>query len=663
MIRRTEYWNVSTGTVRSGATGHGESVTDVEDYLIPLDRARTAGLHGWGVAAGLRVTATAGAAGVTVTPGSAADAAGSVVVLAVGGVAVVDPGVDPDQLQNVPTVPVEAAGVAVATATAGDFLLTITWREVLGDNTLANAPALLHAPWLRMVPVTGFADVGKQVVLAGVTVDAGGKVTALITGLRRPAGVPAGKLELRIPRASSEGTALSADQGAAAELAADPNGNVVLSFSGDVPRKALTIEAATARVDLRGELSLGGLSAVSQDSGRLVLNKNKAFARGISTPGSFASSSLNVGGANGGAELGAGNLGVAGWLRVGGNTTLSGALLAVVDNTPDNTWNTAAFFKPACGPNWSHVHWGTTGDWYIRSSSAGGKVVLQDTGGTVGVATSAPAHTLDVNGSIGISGRLAMSSGDAYLRLNQGLAFPAGVHTPGVFSSVSLNVGGAYRWGNPGPGNLAVTGRVGIGAEDLRTARLTVKNDGAVHAIWAIADGDRAGIWAIGRPAGIFWGNVDIRGTLTKADNQFRIDHPLDPAGKVLCHSNVESDEMKNVYDGVAELGADGTAAVELPEWFEALNERFRYQLTPIGHAAPGLHIGTELTGNRFAIAGGEPGTKVSWQITGVRHDVYAKAHPLVVESEKDEADQGSYLFPELHGEPVSRAMGYVEPE
>ncbi|WP_370941805.1 hypothetical protein AB5J62_22110 [Amycolatopsis sp. cg5] len=660
MLRRTEYWNVSTGTVRSGATGHGESVTDVEDYLIPLDRARTSGLHGWGVAAGLRVTATVGTAGVTVLPGMAVDAAGNAVVLAPGGLAVVDPTVDPDQLQNVPTVPVEVTGVGVATA-PGDFLLTLTWREVLGDNTVANAPALLHAPWLRLVAAAGFADTGKQIVLAGVTVDADGKVATVTAGLRHPVGLPAGKVELRIPRARRDGTALTADQGAAAELAADADGNVVLSLSGDVPRKALTVEAATGRVDLFGELSFGGLPAVSPDGGRLVLNKNKAFARGISTPGSLAAGGLNVGGANGGADLGAGNLGVAGWLRVGGNTTLSNAMLAVIDNTPENTWNTAAFFKPACGPHWSHVHWGTTGDWYIRSSAAGGKVVLQDSGGRVGVGTSSPATTLDVVGTIGLNNRVAVSSGDSYLRLNQNGQFASGVHTPGVFSSTSLNVGGAFGWGNPGLGNLAVTGRACIGTEDTGLARLTVKGNGTSHAIWAIADGDRAGIWAIGRPAGIFWGNVDIRGTLTKGDNQFRIDHPLDPAGKVLCHSNVESDEMKNVYDGVAELGADGTATVALPEWFEALNERFRYQLTPIGRAAPGLHIATELTGNRFGIAGGEPGDKVSWQITGVRHDVYARAHPLVVESEKDEADRGSYLFPELHGEPVSRAMGYVE--
>jgi hypothetical protein len=44
----------------------------------------------------------------------------------------------------------------------------------------------------------------------------------------------------------------------------------------------------------------------------------------------------------------------------------------------------------------------------------------------------------------------------------------------------------------------------------------------------------------------------------------FRIDHPLDPANKYLNHSAVESPDMKNIYDGVVTLDADGEAVVEL---------------------------------------------------------------------------------------------------
>jgi hypothetical protein len=91
--------------------------------------------------------------------------------------------------------------------------------------------------------------------------------------------------------------------------------------------------------------------------------------------------------------------------------------------------------------------------------------------------------------------------------------------------------------------------------------------------------------------AGLFEGDVTVNGTLRKSSDHFVIDHPLDPAGKFLEHSVVESDEMKNVYDGVVTLDRRGSAVVRLSPWFEALNTRFRYQLTPIGGPAPNLHV------------------------------------------------------------------------
>jgi hypothetical protein len=47
------------------------------------------------------------------------------------------------------------------------------------------------------------------------------------------------------------------------------------------------------------------------------------------------------------------------------------------------------------------VHYGTTADWYIRSADSSGKVVIQDSGGSVGIGTSSPSssYKLDVNGS------------------------------------------------------------------------------------------------------------------------------------------------------------------------------------------------------------------------------------------------------------------------
>jgi hypothetical protein len=150
--------------------------------------------------------------------------------------------------------------------------------------------------------------------------------------------------------------------------------------------------------------------------------------------------------------------------------------------------------------------------------------------------------------------------------------------------------------------------------------------------------------------AGYFAGNVYVAGTLEKWANYFKIDHPLDPANKYLRHAAVESAEMKNVYDGVAVLDAAGEASVLLPNWFEALNRDFRYQLTSLGAASPELHIAHEICENRFKIAGGKPGGKVSWQVTGIRQDAIALAHPLRVEEHKPEHECGTYLHPGAHG-------------
>ena len=89
---------------------------------------------------------------------------------------------------------------------------------------------------------------------------------------------------------------------------------------------------------------------------------------------------------------------------------------------------------------------------------------------------------------------------------------------------------------------------------------------------------------------------MKITGNLEKAGGSFKIDHPLDPANKYLCHSFVESPDMKNVYDGIVVLDRKGKAEIELPDWFGALNKDFRYQLTAIGAPGPNLYIAEEIS-------------------------------------------------------------------
>ena len=149
-------------------------------------------------------------------------------------------------------------------------------------------------------------------------------------------------------------------------------------------------------------------------------------------------------------------------------------------------------------------------------------------------------------------------------------------------------------------------------------------------------------------------GNLSASGT-----KAFKIDHPLDPENKYLYHSCVESPDMMNVYNGIAQLDAQGTAVVQLPAYFEALNQDFRYQLTAVDAPGPNLYVAQKVRDNAFRIAGGAPGAEVSWQVTGIRHDKSALAHPLVPEVAKEAANRGQYLSPTAYGLPASRGIRF----
>ena len=51
----------------------------------------------------------------------------------------------------------------------------------------------------------------------------------------------------------------------------------------------------------------------------------------------------------------------------------------------------------------------------------------------------------------------------------------------------------------------------------------------------------------------------------------------------------------------------------------------------------------------------------MDWQVTGVRRDPYAEAHPLRVEMEKTEKERGYYLHPELYGQPSQRGIEWAD--
>jgi hypothetical protein len=239
------------------------------------------------------------------------------------------------------------------------------------------------------------------------------------------------------------------------------------------------------------------------------------------------------------------------------------------------------------------------------SATADNVIVLGATGANapaVGIGTSAPGHTLDVVDS-GLGGAAIFASSN--------VAYDSAI----------------YGW------NTATTG---------------VSNGG----YFTTASPSGNGVVAInqgGGNAASFYGNVQITGTLTKGGGSFKIDDPIDPAGKYLSHSFVESPDMKNIYDGNVTTDAHGYATITLPPYFEALNRDFRYQLTTFGVFSQAI-VAREIKDGKFTVRTSKPHVKVSWQVTGIRHDAWANANRIPNEEEKPANEQGKYLHPELFG-------------
>lgn len=139
--------------------------------------------------------------------------------------------------------------------------------------------------------------------------------------------------------------------------------------------------------------------------------------------------------------------------------------------------------------------------------------------------------------------------------------------------------------------------------------------------------------------AGMFLGDVQVTGTLIKSAGSFRIDHPLDPENKYLSHSFVESPDMMNIYNGNVITNDRGEATVVMPDYFEALNRDFRYQLTVVGQFAQAI-VSEKMRGNSFRIKTDKGKVEVSWQVTGVRKDKFAEENRIKVESDKPNSEK-----------------------
>jgi hypothetical protein len=284
----------------------------------------------------------------------------------------------------------------------------------------------------------------------------------------------------------------------------------------------------------------------------------------------------------------------------------------------------------------------------IGSSTTGGNGVV----GFVGDATGVVGNSITGAGVQGISG-----SGDGVV----GQSFGADGRPPGtgvLGTSDTVGVWGTSRAGVAVRGDCTNGfGMLGYSVGGFGVYGVSTNNSGVV----GHTDGtSAAGVFGESSGpgfAGFFNGDVGIAGNLFiagavfKSGGGFMVDHPLDPGNKYLRHSFVESPDMLTVHNGNVTTDADGEATVSLPDYFEALNQDFRYQLTVIGQFAQAI-VEQEIGNNQFTIKTDQPRVRVSWQVTGIRQDPWAVANRIAVEEEKTAEDKGRYLHPQLWGRP-----------
>ncbi len=234
--------------------------------------------------------------------------------------------------------------------------------------------------------------------------------------------------------------------------------------------------------------------------------------------------------------------------------------------------------------------------------------------------------------------------------------------TYGVYGqSASTDGTGVYGWATATTGDTyGVYGRTasqfgtGVHGEATATTGFTLGVYGEVSSPSSLA----IGVFGTA-PFGGSAHAVYAQGKLTASGiKSFQIDHPLRPETHFLNHFCTEAPEPLNAYSGNVTTDARGYAVVQLPDYFEAINRDFRYQLTVIGQFAQAI-VAEEIRANRFVIRTDKPHVKVSWRVEAVRNDRWVQQHGYQTEQEKPEDYRGKYLHPELYGQPKERGIFY----
>jgi hypothetical protein len=324
-----------------------------------------------------------------------------------------------------------------------------------------------------------------------------------------------------------------------------------------------------------------------------------------------------------------------------------------------------------------------------NTTNTGGAATQGNSGGGIGYgyaggagSNSSSGYTAGGGGGAGAAGNSASGSisgtgGQGYLSNISGTAtYYSGGGGGGCQTSCTAGNGGA---GGGGGGGVWSTGTAGTGGSNGGASGSCcggVGGNGGVNSggggggmgisiQLSGAGGSGIVIVSYGAPSitltqdTTVTGNASVLGTISKGSGTFVIDYPLDPKNKLLYHSFVESSDVKNIYDGIVQLDGDGSAIVTLPDYFLALNKDFRYLATPIGQSMSNLFISSEVHRKFWIfgqiilkVSGGVSNGKVSWQVTGIRHDPFILANPIIPVVDKGPGqlvDKNVFICPECY--------------
>ncbi len=288
-------------------------------------------------------------------------------------------------------------------------------------------------------------------------------------------------------------------------------------------------------------------------------------------------------------------------------------------------------------------------DLRLFGDASGGPDVYIAGDGKIGIGTGAPSFPLHAETSTEMRTIFGFYTGDGFgataieaiNKSDQGVA---------VFGYAGALLGRPYGVLGYilGPGNGV------LGLEDRST-------QSAGWGVWGYTQGNQSNSYGVyGRnPSNSSGFAILAEGTAAATGTKsFQIDHPLHPETHYLNHFCTEAPEPLNAYSGNVTTDAQGYATVQLPDYFEAINRDFRYQLTVIGQPAQAF-IAEKIQNNRFVIRTDKPFVKVSWRVEAVRNDLCVQTYGYRTEFEKEDNLKGKYLHPELYGKPEEYGINY----